>query len=411
MTNSLTIKRKTVHSFIFMLIILFYSRSFTFLFEKEEGIGSNTVFQVIALFSYIYAIYILFKQSTIQEFIEQTKVLLLFIVLMFLSLLWSDNSTKTFSRSVAMLGTLMFSYALFKYFSHRELLNLVIIALGIGACISLFIGFFVPSVGVHNSLGNANHIGLWKGVYGFKNHLGRFMTILVFCLLAVWYRDRYLSTIYKLLLAIAVFLVIKSGSSTAILLMVICPSMLVYANFLQSRKVNTYLKALSFFGFTLCVFFALTILPWVVVNVFEKDMTGSGRTDLWVALYYASQNHILGHGFGGVFWGENSSAFYYLDTYSHMLGHAHNGFVDIWLEMGYVGLIFYTYIIYHLIKCGWVQSVVKANTNVVIYFILGLFLVLYNLSGGGFVKQNNLMWVLFCCSWFHLMSEAREEKR
>lgn len=402
MEANFTIRVRAIHSAVFILAVLFFSRNFTFLMAKEEGIGSSLLFQFFALLVYVYSFYLLVKFSCIRQFFYESMGLLLFVLLMFLSALWSDNPSKTFSRSIAMLGTLLFSYSMYKYFSHKELLNLIIIALGIGAYLSLFIGYFVPSLGVHDSSGNTNHIGLWKGVYGFKNHLGRFMAILMFCLLAVWYRDKFLSAGKKLLMAVAFFLVLKSGSSTAIILMVVCPVILVYANFLQSPKININYKAVSFFLCILIVFFAVTILPWVVENIFGKDMTGSGRTDLWVALYYASQNHMLGHGFGGVFWGEGSSAYNYLDTYSHMLGHAHNGFVDIWLEMGFLGLLIYTFIILKILFLGWYECIVKSNSHLVVFFIISIFLVLYSLSGGGFVKQNNLLWVLFCCSWFYL---------
>ena len=58
-----------------------------------------------------------------------------------------------------------------------------------------------------------------------------------------------------------------------------------------------------------------------------------------------AKDNPFGYGYGGVFWGENSSAYYIMDEFFINLGHSHNGFVDSILEIGYVGPLIYVLII------------------------------------------------------------------
>ncbi|WP_281544139.1 O-antigen ligase family protein [Grimontia sp. SpTr1] len=301
-----------------------------------------------------------------------------------------------------MLGTLIVSYAIYLYFSPRQLLYLIAITLGIGAVASIFLALLVPGIGIHGSESNAAHVGLWKGVYGFKNHLGRFMVILILSLISISIIERRYSIKVISLILIAIICTYKSGSSTALILLVSCPAFLYSCLYLQSRRVHSGFKV-TFFLLTLAtLIFSFYILPWIITDIFNKDMTGSGRTLLWESLYHASLRHWTGHGFGGVFWGEYNSAYFLMDEYYYNLGHAHNGFVDIWLELGYLGLILYILILISASYTAFKRFFWERDMSYTFFLSIIIFLIIYSLSGGGFVKQNNMMWILFCVSWFHL---------
>ncbi|MGF1766067.1 O-antigen ligase family protein [Enterovibrio makurazakiensis] len=303
-----------------------------------------------------------------------------------------------------MFGTLVVSYGIYLYFPPKKFLKLITITLGIGALVSLFLALFIPSIGIHGSESNAAHFGLWKGVYGFKNHLGRFMVILVLALLCLSIIDKKYSVKVLGLLLISILCTVMSGSSTALILLVSCPVILYSCLYLQSTKIHHGMKVIFVLSTIVIVLFGIYILPWVITEVFNKDMTGSGRTLLWEALYHASLRHWTGHGFGGVFWGEYNSAYYLMDEYYYNLGHAHNGFVDIWLELGYLGTTIYIAILIHSLSMGFRKFYIERNKSYLFFFLIIVFLIIYSFSGGGFVKQNNFMWVLFCVSWFHLQS-------
>lgn len=404
----MVIKKDTVIFAFYVCVALFLSRSFTFIFEREEGIGSSSSFQIIALIVYVASTYILINTSRIKIFFYESRYILIFIFLMFLSSIWSDIPGKTFSRSIAMLGTLIFAYIVYRTLNIEQFIKMIMITLGIGALISLLLAIFLPDLGIHSGETSIDHIGLWKGVYGFKNHLGRFMVILIFCILSLFLINKKIAPYQFGILLVALICTIKSGSSTAFLLLFFCPFILFFSLFLKNRHIKSELKIVSILLFVMFIVLAMLILPWIVTEVFEKDMTGSGRTLVWEALYNASQKPWFGHGFGGVFWGEYNSAYYLLDEDYYNLGHAHNGVVDIWLELGYVGTLLYLFINFKAIYQGFKRTVIEGDEYSSIFFITIIFIVLYTLSGGGFVKQNNLMWVLFCVSWFYLHNEGNK---
>ncbi|WP_261844970.1 O-antigen ligase family protein [Aliamphritea ceti] len=306
-----------------------------------------------------------------------------------------------------MAGTLVFSYVLYRSSTILTFTSIIICALTLGAILSLFFGFFIPDLGIHAGETSIDHIGLWKGVYGFKNHLGRFMVVLtlaVFVMIFVFKRTDFK---YFLILLMSMFLIYKSGSSTALLLLFICPLIYCFLNIIVSSKINRYIQALVLLIFLSFVLIGILVLPYIVVEIFGKDMTGSGRTDIWFSLFNVSQSPLIGHGFGGVFWGEYNSAYYLLDEAWFNLGHAHNGWVDIWIELGYIGLFLYLLITLKVVYAAY-NLVFRKKYNIYAYiFLLILFLFLYSFSGGGFVKQNNMLWVLFCCSWYYVYSRER----
>lgn len=72
-----------------------------------------------------------------------------------------------------------------------------------------------------------------------------------------------------------------------------------------------------------------------VSSAVGRDATLTGRADLWRQLVpVALSQPIFGHGFGG-FWTTETRDYY-------MFSEGHNGYLDTILELGFVGLLFYT---------------------------------------------------------------------
>jgi len=375
---------------------------------REEGIGSSIVFQIFAFLIYVVSFFIATNERWLRQFFFDSGALILLVLLMFLSVLWSDLPIKTFTRSVAMAGTLLFSYVVCRALSLKDFTYLMVMVFGLGAIFSLVFGLFFPQLGIHAGETSIDHIGLWKGVYGFKNHLGRFMLIFFMALLVILFIYKELSIKLLFFLMVSLLLIFKSGSSTALILLVLCPVIYFCLMVIENRKIDSHLKFSLILLLSFIVILSIIILPYIVSEVFGKDMTGSGRTDVWFALFEASQNPLFGHGFGGVFWGEFNSAYFLLDEDWYNLGHAHNGLVDIWLELGYVGASVYLLLSLKILLRAYKLVIKSKCSQYTFIFLIVVFLFLYSFSGGGFVKQNNMLWVLFCCSWFYLFSYKLE---
>lgn len=122
-----------------------------------------------------------------------------------------------------------------------------------------------------------------------------------------------------------------------------------------------------------------TVTPFVGGGLFLSDASSilnrsetlTGRTEIWAYLVpYAMQKPILGHGFGG-FWTDAMRA----ATSSH----AHNGYLDIILNLGFTGHILFS--MFLLYCCRKAQREMTRNFDWgVLWFCFILMAVIHNIA-------------------------------
>jgi O-antigen ligase len=82
----------------------------------------------------------------------------------------------------------------------------------------------------------------------------------------------------------------------------------------------------------------LTITLPFVMDSLGKDMTLTGRTEIWVFAFLAGLKHpFLGVGYG-VFWQPKGTLNLDVVRFAGPNPHTHNAFFDLWLDMGFLGL-------------------------------------------------------------------------
>jgi len=112
----------------------------------------------------------------------------------------------------------------------------------------------------------------------------------------------------------------------------------------------------------------------------EESLTG--RADIWAHLVpYAMQRPLLGHGFGG-FWTDALRA----ATSSH----AHNGYLDIILNMGFVGLLFLS--MFLISNCRKAQRLMMQDFDWgVFWFSILLMAVVHNMAESSTISFTGLL--------------------
>lgn len=128
-----------------------------------------------------------------------------------------------------------------------------------------------------------------------------------------------------------------SATSTAAL----CIGLLTLAALFGLKRKKALPRANSLSLVVVCLIALGTLVPFFgalflrdVAQFFGRDETLTGRSDIWAYLIpYASRHLLLGYGFGG-FWTDAMRA----ATSSH----AHNGYLDIILNTGLVGLALFS---------------------------------------------------------------------
>ena len=358
----------------------------------------------------VYAVTLLILAShwrTVLVLLSATWPVLLPVLVAACSVLWSVDPQLSLYRTIALAGTTAFGIFLALRFSAEGQLRLLALVLGVVAFASTLLSLLLPEYGVMTG----PHSGAWSGVFFHKNSFGRIMalTTLVFFLLLMGAREMRPIALSGIALSIA--LVLASLSQASLIVAIAC---LTGAGVLSAVQRFPRRKRLAvlFVGAMVAAFAAV----WAVqreesiLGSLGRDPTFTGRTELWTVLLEKARVHPwLGYGYGA-FWrgatGMSGEVQQALQGWYPI--HAHNGFLDLVLELGIVGLLIFLVplSIYGYRTYSWgIAQPFPLCLWPVMYL---LFLVLSNLAESALVRQNNIYWVLYVAA---VLTVNRQQER
>lgn len=201
----------------------------------------------------------------------------------------------------------------------------------------------VPHLAIHNDfdlIGEPEHNGLWRGIFGHKNEAGGAMALLILTGLFVTASWSRVWGITITVLA-AVFLLAANSKSVTVLL-----PFILFAPSLCQVFTAAWKRALILVGpvaavslFTLGSVFFAPIRDGLAGYL--PDTSFTGRTEIWeFAADHIMERPVFGWGFGA-FWQTERTQFATSDSLSwvNKLSQAHNTFLDTALIMGLPGLL------------------------------------------------------------------------
>jgi|LSQX01.1.fsa_nt_gb O-antigen ligase len=308
-----------------------------------------------------------------------------------LSSAWSGLPQVTLTRGATLVGTCFFSFYLASSFDSRTFLHLLGLALLLAAASSLALALLAPEVGVMRT-GLAD--GAWKGAFSHKNQLGGVsgLSIWVFLLLAAINKRR---TIWISGLVLALALIIRSESATAMLVTMGIFLCLLCLLFIQKRRSW---GIAAFFFLLAC---GLILINWLVshweavTGFMEKSATLTGRTGVWKASIDSAMMYPwTGYGYGAFWVAPDGPA----ATATQQIGQAqvnsHNGFLELWLGIGLVGLALFSIYLLWFARKSLVYYVQKPTTERAAPFAFLWFYVTINLTEATFLLSNSLFLVI-----------------
>jgi exopolysaccharide production protein ExoQ len=304
---------------------------------------------------------------------------------------WSDLPSETLRRSKSLLGTTFVGLYLGTRFEFATVVRLLAWSLGLAALLSLSAGIFWPAIG----LADGKHLGAWMGVFGTKNVLGRAMVLGAITCLYLFVtaeRRRWASAAGALLCAL---LVLLSTSKTAVVVGITLAMATPLYNALRSPRAGAWMSALVALlvggGSALLV----GLRPDEALSALGRDATLTGRTRLWEAVRsQISERPWTGHGFG--FWTENNDqAAALFQAVRWQTPHAHNGFLDLGLELGLVGIgLFITS--FMLVSSRVMAGLKEGSRDEALWMAVFLtFLLFYNLTESSLLRYGSLFWALY----------------
>jgi exopolysaccharide production protein ExoQ len=275
---------------------------------------------------------------------------------LFLSVGWSDYPMVSFKRLVKVIGAIVMALVILTEPDRAGAITAVL-RRGAYVCIPLSIVAirYFRDIGVSwDYMGTSSS---WQGVSNSKNVLGEVAATsgLVF----IWERARRAKIkqgrwVDYLLIAMSVYLL--KGEEGRISMTAITVFALGFGIFFGFHVFkNRPGTARLLFRATISGIMVLLLLVIVhsvspfpehsmfgsLITTFGRDITLTGRTEIWNDVYHvAARDPLFGIGFGG-FWIGRIANIPWNENMSWILGQGHDGYVDVYLQLGWCGILLF----------------------------------------------------------------------
>lgn len=259
------------------------------------------------------------------------------LVFCFASALWSQFPTNTLRRSLSLSVCILFGLYVYHRIGLGGMLRMFTrVAIGL-AFLSIAVYFAAPSVGHDAAEGYGDAL---RGVFASKNGAGMAMMLAIVNLLYLGARPGANRTAAAagIALAFGTLLLTRSATSLAIALVVLAAGSRFWLRSPSARLLHGAVLA----GALLIAAFSMAFWPEAIFALAGRDADLTGRVPLWQALATVAQKRLLlGYGYNG-FWNADSRDVQYLwRIIGWRAPNAHNGYIDIMLQIGVVGLLLY----------------------------------------------------------------------
>ena len=360
------------------------------------------------------------RKSEVKIILDNNKLLICFFLYLLISIGWSEFQYVALKRWFKLFGSLMMVliiktedddiessfWIMRKIFYIHLLLSLIAIK-------------FFRSYGIMWEKDGSSY--MWTGLSTHKNELGQLLMLSnLYFIYEIYFKKKYnmksnkdnnnefiyKDKIYCLFLLLGLFLMFAgpgySKSATSIMTLVAGLIVMYVLSRYMNFEVDAKNKFLKIIIICLCMFLLVNLVTFaifdqsvydIVLQVQGRDESFTGRTDLWIDILQIAKNKLfLGVGYGSFWIGGIANNLW--ETHIWRPTQAHNGYIDVLVETGIVGvvlLIIYIFNSYNkLIETG------KKNQGYAIFAITILtMIVIHNGTESSFLRGTHALWFVF----------------
>lgn len=378
--------------------------------EGDDSAGGADFALIQLIFLVIYFItfcLLVLRWKKVIQVVTKERFIFLLVGLAIFSISWSYEPNLTISRTIGLIGTTMFSVYLASRYSLKEQLHLLGWTFGIAIIMSILFAVGLPKFGKMGGV----HVGALRGIYNHKNVLGKIMAASAIVFLLLIQRAKKSNWLLWCGFGSSILLIILSQASSPLLNLIILIVALFLFRILRWRSdfMITILLGISIISTILYILVSTN--AEAIAGLFGKDLTLTGRTTFWpLILDRISQHPWLGYGFGAFWAGLDGPSDYIWYASTFKAPNSHNGYLDLCLELGLVGLSIYL--------LGFITTFQKALAYIRLVktsdgFFPALFLiyiVLANFTESTLIIQNNIFFVIQVSIFFSLRIPQKLEK-
>jgi exopolysaccharide production protein ExoQ len=312
--------------------------------DSMEGSPFDALFYFLLIIA--AAVVLNKRQVNWCEIISTNWPVFLFYGYLLVTVLWAESPSVSFKRWFKDFGNIVVALVILTEANPQQALRAVVLR-----CAYIFIPLSVVFVRYFPELGRryATHSGNMEatGVTFQKNSLGVLIVICSLVIILDWIErsqakvplhtwiDRWLRYLPIIYLSIGAYLLRLCDSKTSIAALILGGLVLISVKmpFIRQR-----IGAVG--GMTIAGIVAFWTLDWFfgikesVVGSMGRDMTFTGRTDVWRELLKLNTDPIVGTGFCS-FWSDN----YYLSKLPDWIAFsAHNGYLETYIDGGMIAV-------------------------------------------------------------------------
>jgi exopolysaccharide production protein ExoQ len=339
---------------------------------------------------------------------RQNKIFVAIVVWALLSLAWSQNPVRGLQEWMCLAINVVFAFYLFQRFSPYQQMRLLLWLGWVCLLGSLVFVFAFPEYG----LSHVDPKPYWRGIYGGKNPCGDmtafFLTTALFApaptLISKVFRAVYVG--------LSVILVVGSGCSTAEILIAFT---VIYALSVSLvRRIRFSERPLAILlAFSFTSVFAIVVVNYAseLAYLFNKDPTISGRTSIWSSVIASALKHpILGYGLGGFWAGFNGESAQTLLANRWAFGGSHNGFLNVWVNFGIIGLGLVIFSLVLAFRNAWLCVVTRLSSYLSWCICIVFLTVILNIDESAILTINDLAWILYILAFIGLSDGVRRTR-
>jgi len=346
-----------------------------------------------------------------------SPLLILLLGWQFVTVFTSDYSAIAFRRYIFSITAIVTAMAWIILPENTQHFQKMIKYLSLFILLLSYFGvIFMPEISIHNmaevlELVNA---GSWRGHFAHKNIAGPAMIVLIIYNLYLLRKEDFLIPAINIILA-TIFL-IYSNNKTSIGLVLIA---LLVAQIIRTVRILP-LQLLAFF-IPIILMAALTIGTVLNFSLYDlvssaiSDPSFTGRTDIWKFAFEQLRAHPwIGFGFD-TFWNMSNlvNGGYDIETWAARAGHAHNGYINLALSSGAIGVILFAIWMLFSPLLDYNRSQKNGNDPALatMYLRIWVFMMLYANLESPFFAPRGQVWFSLLAAVLALRLHARVKIR
>lgn len=360
--------------------------------DEYGGVGDETLAsptkRILWLITYVMAGYFLTKRhKSALEALRKMPHLVLLMAYIATSVVWSGSRTISILSVAALAGNSLIGLYFGVRYGVAEFLRLLGWVYGIVALATFLSPILIRDYHIEG--------GYWIGFFAQKNALAMNTTVgfLVFIMLAR--NEKKWKWVHLGFCALCAGLILLSGSTTCIIILLVLLCAMICRAVVEKYAVSTVSRALLAILFLACSTMIMLLYSDGIFPALASSETFIGRVGMWsILLGMVRDKLLLGYGYGGfwVFGGPAQTIWDTLRVDPTDASYAHNGYVQLLVDGGIVGLALLLGLLFTVFRKAWAFSRITKNTWP-LYFVV--FLLLHNLTEGTFVARNNICWLVF----------------